>query len=79
MFVCLFLFVAPSTSAGALSLDGAVSDEASREEIRLDAFAWPLPLLLSRVMPTVRRGLDKRVKLVTALTISQDSRVSMRS
>lgn len=44
-----------------------VSDGASREAILLDGAVWPLPLLLRKVVPVLRRGLEKRVKLLTIL------------
>ena len=44
-----------------------VSDDATREAILLDEAVWPLPLLLRKVLPVLRRGLEKRVKLLTVL------------
>ena len=47
-----------------LSLPSINLDNSSKESISLDAFAWPLPHILSRVLSVIYRGLDRRVKLM---------------
>lgn len=45
-------------------LESILADSEVRETVLLDGLAWPLPLLLRRVLPILQRGLGHRVKLM---------------
>ena len=69
--VCITNTGAFSVPLDSLSLSTMSLDKATKDQILLDSHAWPLPLLLSRLMPVLRRGLDKRIKLIAPVIKSQ--------
>ena len=60
-------FFCCSISPGSVFKPSSVSDDTTRQTVLLDGAAWPLPLLLRQIMPTLHHGLEKRVKLLTVL------------
>ena len=65
-FSCYFSLVSlfrPSIFPASV-LESILADSEVRETVLLDGLAWPLPLLLKRVLPILQRGLGHRVKLM---------------
>ncbi len=63
------LCVCDSVPSHLVSATALLRDEGEREAVSLDTALSPLPPLVSRILSFLQRGLDKRVKLMTALPL----------
>lgn len=66
------LFHTYSISPASVLETCSIADSATKEAIQLDQAVWPLPLLMSRILPLLHRGLDKRIKLLVLLPMFEE-------